>query len=99
MNPTPIIDANGCWSFDPLDLARCGYETTGRAFPEGSTGIGRTQALAHELDVTMGSLALFRTGPIGSETEWEFFFAPDRVDGYCGSPLLPPGTWTLGESR
>lgn len=89
MNPTPLVDANRRWSFDPSDLARCGYQSTGRRFPEGYAGIGRAQQLAHELDVTMGSLQSFRTGAVGSPVEWEFFFTPDRVDGYCGSPLLP----------
>lgn len=97
MNPTPLISADGRWSFDPLDLARCGYQSTGRRYPSGYAGIGRAQELAHEFDVTMGSLQSFRTGPVGSETEWEFFFTPDRKDGFCGSPLMPPGTWTLGE--
>lgn len=91
--PRPIISAGGVWSFDPSDLARCGYQSTGRRFAEGSAGIGRTQELARELDVTMSSLALFRTGPVGSLEEWEYFYSPDRVDGFCGSPLLPKGAW------
>lgn len=93
MTPKPIIAADGRWSFDPSDLARCGYHSTGRRFPEGSAGIGRAQVLAEELDVTMASLRVFRTGPVGSETEWEYFYTPDRVNGFCGSPLLPPGAW------
>lgn len=88
MNPKPII-ADGAWSFDPADLGRCDYQSTGRRFPEGFVGIGRVQALAIELDVTMASLAVFRTGPVGTETEWEYFYTPDRVDGFCGSALLP----------
>lgn len=89
MNPKPIIDAAGVWSFDPADLARCGYQSTGRRFPDANVGLGRVQALAKELDVTMASLALFRTGPVGSHEEWEYFYSPDRENGFCGSPLLP----------
>ena len=47
----------------------------------------------------MSSLHAFRTGAAGSETEWEYFFTPDRQDGFCGSPILPPGTWTYGEPQ
>ena len=93
MNPRPIIAADGNWSFDPADLARCGYQSTGRRFPDDDVGLGRAQSLARELDVTMASLALFRTGTVGTSTEWEYFYTPDRVDGFCGSPLLPPGAW------
>lgn len=89
MNPRPIIDAAGVWLFDPLDLASCGYHSTGRRFPDDHVGLGRVQALAHELDVMMSSLALFRTGTVGTETEWEYFYTPDRKPGFCGSPLLP----------
>ena len=99
MNPRPIVDAAGRWSFDPADLARCGYVSSGRRFPEGSAGIGRIQVLAEELDVTMASLRVFRTGPIGSPVEWEYVYTPDRENGFCGSPLMPAGTWTYGESR
>lgn len=93
MNPRPVIAADGRWSFDPVDLARCGYQSTGRRFAEGSAGIGRTQVLAEELDCTMASLRFFRTGAVGTPEEWEYFYSPDRVDGFCGSPLLPPGAW------
>ncbi len=93
MTPRPIVSADGRLSYDAADLTRCGYQSTGRRFPEGSAGIGRTQELARELDVTMSSLALFRTGPVGSIKEWEYFYSPDRVDGFCGSPLLPKGAW------
>lgn len=99
MNPSPVVGTDGRWSFDPENLARCGYQSTGRRYPSGSAGIGRAQQLAFELDVTMSSLQSFRTGPVGSDVEWEFFFTPDRCDGYCGSPLMPAGTWTYGESR
>lgn len=89
MIPRPVISAAGVWSLDPLDLARCGYESTGHRFPEGNVGLGCVQSLARELDVTMASLALFRTGAVGAPDEWEYFYSPDRVDGFCGSPLLP----------
>lgn len=89
MKPRPIISDAGAWSFDPADLARCGYESTGRRLPDDSVGLGMVQVLAKELDVTMASLALFRTGPVGSNAEWEYFYTPDRKPGFCGSPLLP----------
>lgn len=89
MNPRPIISPDGVWSFDPADLARCGYESTGRRYPDDNVGIGRVQSLACELDVTMASLALFRTGLVGTAEEWDYFYTPDRQHGFCGSPLLP----------
>jgi hypothetical protein len=89
MNPRPIISADGAWSFDPDDLIACGYQSTGRRFPDGHVGIGRVESLARELDVTMSSLALFRTGAVGTDVEWEYFYTPDWKPGFCGSPLLP----------
>ena len=80
-----------------LDLLICNRAEAevlaGRRFPDDDVGLGRAQSLARELDVTMASLALFRTGTVGTSTEWEYFYTPDRVDGFCGSPLLPPGAW------
>lgn len=91
--PQPFIirDENGVWTCDPEDLVACGFESTGHRFSLENSGLGCVQALARELDVTMSSLQAFRTGAVGTDEEWEFFYTPDRQNGFCGSPLM--GKW------
>ena len=76
---------DGIWCWDRDSLLADGFQPTGIVLTEDEATVGRTRAVAKELDLTLESVSTIRIGA----DRWEYFRTPDGKSGYVEHPILP----------